>query len=235
MTLETIGDQMRILLIRHGITKGNREHRYVGSTDEGLLTGERERLLALAETGKYKADIVVVSPMRRCIETAEVFNADTCNFLVVDSFREMNFGVFEYMTYDEINQDPDETHRDAYQRYIDTMGETAFPGGESKKEFIERVSTGFKELLTSDELMQKKTIAESDLSKTSVRGTETDKFTDDITIALFVHGGTIMALMDRFSYPHKDYFEWSLKPGEAYEMELIRDNDDIRFTEIKKI
>ncbi len=227
---------MKILLIRHGITKGNREHRYVGSTDEGLLTGERERLLALSETGKYRADIVVVSPMRRCRETAEIIFQDsgyscitsgkscndskscdnslwggTCNFLVVDAFKEMDFGVFEYMTYEEIDQDPDEAHREAYQRYIDTMGETAFPGGESKEAFTERVCAGFRELLKGGRL------------------------SEDITIALVVHGGTIMALLDRFSYPHKDYFDWRISPGEAYETELVTEGDDIRFTHIEKI
>lgn len=233
---------MKLLLIRHGTTKGNKEHRYVGSTDEELLTGERERLLTLSETGKYRADIVVVSPMRRCRETAEILFQDggymgvkagkscddlkicddpkfcddparirTCNFLVVDAFKEMDFGVFEYMTYEEINRDPDESHREAYQRYIDTMGETAFPGGESKEAFTERVCAGFRELLASSRLIE------------------------DITTALVVHGGTIMALLDRFSYPHKDYFDWRLNPGEAYEAELVTEGDDIRFTSIEKI
>ena len=27
----------KIVLIRHGMTQGNQEHRYVGTTDEGLL------------------------------------------------------------------------------------------------------------------------------------------------------------------------------------------------------
>ena len=38
---------MRIYLIRHGVTKGNLEHRYVGSTEEVLLPEADEPLLSL--------------------------------------------------------------------------------------------------------------------------------------------------------------------------------------------
>ena len=32
----------KIVLIRHGMTQGNQEHRYVGTTDEGLAFGFTE-------------------------------------------------------------------------------------------------------------------------------------------------------------------------------------------------
>lgn len=38
---------MRVYLIRHGVTKGNLEHRYVGSTEEVLLPEADEPLLSL--------------------------------------------------------------------------------------------------------------------------------------------------------------------------------------------
>lgn len=37
---------------------------------------------------------------------------------------------------------------------------------------------------------------------------------------LIVHGGTIMAILDRFSDPHGDYFDWQIGPGEGYEADL---------------
>ena len=40
-------------------------------------------------------------------------------------------------------------------------------------------------------------------------------------IAIVAHGGTIMALMERYAEPHKPYFEWSVKPGEGYRLDLI--------------
>lgn len=35
------------------------------------------------------------------------------------------------------------------------------------------------------------------------------------TIIIVAHGGTIMALLDQLSEPHKDYFDWQVKPGEG--------------------
>ncbi|ETP73703.1 fructose-2,6-bisphosphatase [Lachnospiraceae bacterium JC7] len=205
---------MKLLLIRHGMTKGNQEHRYVGSTDEGILPEEKDRIRGKSLPGGLKFEKVFISPMRRCRETAECLfpemfsaNAET----VVLDFREMEFGDFEYMTYKEINEDPDPEHKAAYQRYIDSMGESPFPGGESKAEFIGRVVSAF----------EKEVIPR-------IRNSSESSF------ALVVHGGTIMALMDKYSEPHKDYFDWGLKPGEGYEAEISLDPEgDIRFEEVK--
>lgn len=39
----------KIVLIRHGMTQGNQEHRYVGTTDEGLLPESVEELRGMQE------------------------------------------------------------------------------------------------------------------------------------------------------------------------------------------
>ena len=31
-----------------------------------------------------------------------------------------------------------------------------------------------------------------------------------------VHGGTIMAILDAFSSPHKDYYDWQVGNGEGF-------------------
>ena len=188
--------EMKLWLIRHGMTKGNQEHRYVGVTDEGILPEEKERLQARAAEMDLHPAIVFVSPARRCRETAEcLFPGAAPALIVVPEFMEMNFGAFEYMSWQEINQDPDSAHRAAYQRYIDSGGETAFPGGESKAEFTRRVCDGF------ERAVRPRIQAPQD-------------------IAIVAHGGTIMALMERYAEPHKPYFEWSVKPGEGFQLDL---------------
>ena len=188
--------EMKLWLIRHGMTKGNQEHRYVGVTDEGILPEEKERLQARAAEMDLHPAIVFVSPARRCRETAEcLFPGAAPELIVVPEFMEMNFGAFEYMSWQEINQDPDPAHRAAYQRYIDSGGETAFPGGESKAAFTKRVCDGFERAVLP-----------------RIQATQ--------DIAIVAHGGTIMALMERYAEPHKPYFEWSVKPGEGYQLDL---------------
>lgn len=220
------------------MTKGNQEHRYVGTTDEGILPEEKERLQARAADMNLHPAVVFVSPARRCRETAACLFPDTApELIVVPEFMEMNFGAFEYMSWQEIDQDPDPAHRAAYQRYIDSGGETAFPGGESKAEFTRRVCDGFERaVLPRIQALMKATDASTageikagtdkqivfrlqhDGSSENVKKERPEVSGEDI--AIVAHGGTIMALMERYAEPHKPYFEWSVKPGEGYRLDL---------------
>ncbi|MCM1026330.1 MAG: histidine phosphatase family protein [Roseburia sp.] len=188
---------MKIYLIRHGQTKGNREGRYVGRTDEPLLAEAREQLLEKRNSARtvLEPDILYVSPMRRCRETARLlFPGREQN--VAEDLRECDFGEFEYRNYAELNGNP------AYQRFIDSGGVSGFPGGESLQQFQERCVREFRSALDS------------------VRGRK-----PDARVAFVVHGGTIMAVLDRFSQPHRDYFEWQAGNGSGYAAELLYDGE----------
>mgnify|MGYP004479966315 CR=1 FL=1 len=225
---------MKLWLIRHGMTKGNREHRYVGTTDEGILPEEKERLQARATELDAHPAIVFVSPARRCRETAAcLFPGAAPELIVVPEFMEMNFGAFEYMSWQEIDQDQDPAHRAAYQRYIDSNGETAFPGGESKAEFAKRVCDGFERAVLPrlQERMKAKASATSEMKvgtdQQIVFRLQDDRSAEDAhpecsceDIVIVAHGGTIMALMERYAEPHKPYFEWGVKPGEGYHLDF---------------
>ena len=239
--------QARILLIRHGMTQGNKEHRYVGTTDEGLLPESVEQLNGMQEfwckqafmkdkTGvlydreksesagnpaanpcevcaKNVADnlTVYVSTCLRAKQTADILFPGAKQVEIAE-FAECRFGTFEYKNYAELNGNPD------YQRFIDSGGTTAFPGGESRAEFTERVMRGFEKLLADVEGKQRLTQDSENLneSKTGKMLTETESVRSH-TIVVVAHGGTIMALMDQLSEPHKDYFDWQVKPGEGVE------------------
>lgn len=234
---------MKLWLIRHGMTKGNQEHRYVGATDESILPEEKERLQARAADMDLHPAVVFVSPARRCRETAAcLFPGAAPELIVVPEFMEMNFGAFEYMNWQEINQDPNPAHRAAYQRYIDSNGETAFPGGESKAEFTKRACDGFERAVLT-RIQERMKAANTSVVGETKAGTEQkivfrlqdDRSAEDARpecscedIAIVAHGGTIMALMERYAEPHKPYFEWSVKPGEGYRLDLMW-SDPIKF------
>ena len=64
---------MQILWIRHGQTQGNVERRYVGRTDEGLTADAKEKLKMRKQQGiGFEADLIYVSPMIRCRDTADL-------------------------------------------------------------------------------------------------------------------------------------------------------------------
>ena len=115
-------NQMRIYIIRHGKTKGNTEHRYVGqATDEPLLPGEINELKQ--ELTIDSNAVLFISPMLRAKQTAEILFPGK-EAVVVSDFIETNFGDFEYHNYEELNGNPD------YQSWVDRGGIDAFPKGE---------------------------------------------------------------------------------------------------------
>ena len=164
-----------ILMIRHGATQGNLEKRYVGSTDEPLIPESRDglrRIRAEIRIHFPEHDFrVYASPMLRCLETARILFPDR---------KAENVRDFEYRNWKELAGEP------LYRQFIDSGGRSAFPGGEDRIHFSERVIRAFERL---------------DIREDS---------------ALVVHGGTIMALLDRYSYPHRDYFEWQTVCGSGF-------------------
>ena len=132
---------MRWVLIRHGQTQGNLEHRYIGCrTDEPLCAAGREAL----RLGRYPpASRVFASTMRRCIETAAILYPGIQAELVPD-FRECDFGAFEGKHYTELSG------RSDYQAWIKSGGALPFPGGESRAAFAARCVRAFERLRAQD-------------------------------------------------------------------------------------
>lgn len=196
---------MKLLFIRHGKTKGNSEKRYVGSTDESVLPDELNKLKINWRKLLPCIDVweVAVSPMIRCLETAEAIFGDTKK-VIIEDFTECNFGDYEYKNYSELKD------FEEYQRYIDSNGEEAFPRGENKKDFTLRSCKAFEDYVNLK-----------------------DKEKDNIVIV--AHGGTIMAIMDRYSVPHKDYFEWQLSNGEGIIADIEFEYDEIVIKNYSKL
>lgn len=124
---------MRIIFIRHGMTAGNAEKRYIGRTDEPLSA---EGMACIARKKYPPADIAVTSPMRRCIETARIIYPHITP-VICDELRECDFGGFEGKNYHEVSGNA------AYQHWIDSGGEDTFPNGESPRDFRKRCTEGF--------------------------------------------------------------------------------------------
>ena len=129
---------MEILLMRHGRTAGNAERRYVGRTDQPLSPeGVRHaRLTGTDET----VQSVVVSPMKRALETARIKFPNAAQIIVTD-LREMDFGVFEGKNADELREDAD------YLKWLESNCTLRCPGGEQMDEFAARVCRAFDALV----------------------------------------------------------------------------------------
>lgn len=177
---------LKLTMIRHGKTYGNTLGRYIGITDEPLLDEEKDDLKQYAFE---EMDAVFTSPLKRCVETAQILFPEMELNLVPD-LRECDFGEFENKNYQELSDNPN------YQAWVDSGGLLAFPGGEDRGKFQERCIAGIEKIIRQ--------AVENEWEN----------------VALVVHGGTIMAILDRYGIPKADYFDWHVKNGEGYLLRL---------------
>jgi len=133
----------RVILLRHGITAANEERRYCGVSDVPLSDGGRTALLEMGQRLVYPpldACVVYTSGLRRTEETLELLYGKAPHIAVSD-LREMDFGVFELQSYEELKEDP------RYLQWIAGENEkNRCPGGESGVEMSQRVLRAFAEV-----------------------------------------------------------------------------------------
>lgn len=188
---------MQIWFIRHGMTKGNQEKRYIGKTEEEILPEElivlKEKQGQLKEwlTDFSRSEVsLFTSPAKRCRQTAELLFPEFVP-VVVEHLRECDFGAFEYKNYQELKGNA------VYQKWIDSNGELPFPDGESRKSFQQRCVDCFIKLINQEQ--EKK------------------------LLIFVVHNGTIMSLMSWFAIPKKGYFEWQVANGCGFVCEYLEE------------
>ncbi len=134
----------KIHLIRHGQTMANERHLYCGSSDLPLSDAGAEALRSLAAKGGYPAAEqcrLCISGMLRTRQTAEILFGSV-SFEVLPAFREIDFGVFELHSYEELKDRAD------YQAWLTGDNErNRCPGGESGVDMVRRIMPAFRELL----------------------------------------------------------------------------------------
>lgn len=130
------------------------------------------------------ADPVYVSPALRARQTAGILFPGR-EQIVVLQFAEMDFGIFEGRSADEMKEDPQ------YRSWVDSMCEAPIPQGECKAEYTERVTERFCK------------IVEDAFHRGRRR------------VLIVAHGGTQMVVMERFCVERRPYWTWKLEPGEG--------------------
>ena len=126
-----------LVLIRHGETQANKERRYLGKIEESLSESGKLQLRKNKIQHFYpQIDYLFTSPMKRCIETAEILYPALYP-IVIPEWTEIDFGRFEYKNYEELKEDVQ------YQAWIDSGGTLAFPEGECRDAFIRRCESGW--------------------------------------------------------------------------------------------
>lgn len=143
-----LGTPATFVLLRHGETALTPEKRFSGSggSDPELSpVGRRQaELVATALAARGTIQVVVSSPLRRCVETAEaVASRIGVDVHIEEGLRETDFGAWEGLTFAEAR----ERHPDDLQAWLASSKAAPTGGGESFAAVARRVA------LTRDKLI----------------------------------------------------------------------------------
>jgi len=124
----------RLLLLRHARHAASTHRQFLGSTDISLSEqGHREAAAIVPLINAHRPDRCFCSPLKRCLETVKPLT--TLQFEIDSDLRETDFGKWEGLTFDQIQQaDPA-----AVDRWAEYDPQFAFPGGEQIGDFLRRV------------------------------------------------------------------------------------------------
>ncbi len=135
---------MRFILVRHGESEMNVLRRFCGHTDAPLTEKGHEQAEFTAEKLKVEhVDRIVASDLSRAFETAlKIATHHEAPVESSEAFREMDFGEWEGLTYDEILSGFPEKSKE----WVDDYFKTPCPGGESLITFYDRITQAFQAL-----------------------------------------------------------------------------------------
>jgi len=135
---------MDIILIRHGETYDN-VNMHISSKEVKLTDrGRRQIEKAKAILDKLSFDRVYVSPLARAIETMEILGLEGDK---EERIREVDFGLFEGKTYDQLQAE----FAEELKMWFDDVINYVVPEGESIKMAYDRVVSFLEELVDKKE------------------------------------------------------------------------------------
>lgn len=140
---------MELILIRHGQTEYNKYRAYQGWMDccldnTGLTEAKHMGTLLEGE----EVDAIFSSPLKRARDTADIIakNVGSPPLYLEDRIKEINFGLFEGLTYEEIQR----RYKEETIRWERETENYCFPKGESIHDFYGRISDFMKDLEKMD-------------------------------------------------------------------------------------
>ena len=130
---------MELILLRHGVIRGNKEYRFIGTTDQPL-TEEGEEMARRRGAAIPAVEHVFVSPLRRCLRTAELVWPEPARTILPD-LRETNFGRYEGKSSEELREDKD------YLAWLAAGCTTDMPTVEPRADCVLRAERALKEIV----------------------------------------------------------------------------------------
>ena len=133
----------RLILLRHGEPDQTVHGRCYGRLDPGLSRRGLEQMRqVLRLLNNQPAAAIYSSPSRRAVESANLRAVDIPAATIDERLREIDFGAFEGLTYDEIS----DRYPRQYDEWMSQPTNVAFPDGESFATMSARVRRAFEQI-----------------------------------------------------------------------------------------
>ncbi|MBA2391664.1 MAG: histidine phosphatase family protein [Ktedonobacteraceae bacterium] len=189
----------RLWLVRHGATLWNSEQRFCGHSDIGLSAEGQEQAGWLAQSLQgHSISTIYTSDLLRARQTAEMIATPSTRIEVSAAWREIAFGAWEGLTYEQITQQFP-VHLDFFSHPLST----APPDGETLHALMQRVQNAFLELARAEY-----SSAEGD-------------------IVLVSHGGPLRVLLSIvLAMPLEEQWRLRLAPGSLSAIDFLPIIDD---------
>jgi len=136
----------KIIFIRHGQTDWNAKMIYCGSSDVCLSQKGRAQVRELKKVFLNQGvDKIYCSNKKRALETAKIIFGKE-KIVELEDLREMHFGVFEGLTYKQIQK----KYPQAYKRWLHDPFSVTIPKGENLKDFKKRILQAVRKIMRSE-------------------------------------------------------------------------------------
>lgn len=180
-----------IHLIRHGLTDGNLEGRYIGSTDISLCEQGKELLKEQKNnTRTLPRRCATPAPCTAACRRRKSFIRSLTPQVITD-FRETDFGEWENKTAAQLaKEDPD------FAAWMEGGKQVTPPGGENGGWFMQRTCAAFEHMV--DGMLRQ----------------------DIHSAAAILHGGSMMAILAAYGLPRAQFYDWMTQPGCGYSLRI---------------
>lgn len=132
-------------IFRHGQSSYNVDCRIQGRTNDSKLSnlGKRQALDVGKKLEGRGIEVIITSPLKRAIQTAELVN-ETLNVPIIkdERFIEVDVGVVEGMSYLEVVKEYKEVYEQLHLPNIEDCFDVCYPQGETKREVQKRIFEG---------------------------------------------------------------------------------------------
>ncbi len=138
----------RLILVRHASTTDNHNNRLSGHIDSMVSESGKIQIERLTEYLKdFSINKIYTTTSRRTKDTVEILaKIKSLNIIEKESLKEINFGEFEGLTFEEIESN----YYEEFQSIIEKGYEYKYPNGESLIDSYNRVVNEIKNILKLD-------------------------------------------------------------------------------------